>query len=312
MPPIYTNPLQPLPDRTSTDTTESAAAELKLLVDAEILRIHVGPALQGSTELFRFGDPQPLIVSLIERSNTTVLKSIGMATDATMTLIMIPHHSGVESGGLIQQIQAWVEDTSPMNSMALTPPGQIKSVLLTLQGIHLVWQPDRAVVIAEPQRMDIVCKSLIEATFFEQELRRIEAGIDLGWERTKSDSKFAFEFNERDVPEKQQLSQRFQEILELRIRLARLTPQILVPHVYPPTIASQIGERLRERTRMPERLELVDEKLSAQERVYDHCSQRAGEYLVARKGHLLEWIIIILLFIQTMLWIVDLLSSMSE
>lgn len=93
------------------------------------------------------------------------------------------------------------------------------------------------------------------------------------------------------------------------MRFARLVPCVLVPHVHPPTLASQIGERLRERTRMADRLELVEGKLESQEHIYELCSHRTSEFMVARKGHHLEWVIIILLLVQTVLLMLDLLSS---
>jgi hypothetical protein len=306
---IYTHPLKQSSEQLTGNGRESAAIEVKLPADAEVLRVHVSSSARNEPELFRFGENQKQLVYVAERFCTSTLNAGARASDATLTLVMIPHHGGVEATKLVQLVQIWAEATiSPMAS-SYHP---IKSILLTLQGVQVIWQADRAIVFAEPHRMDLVCQALIEATYYEQELRRIEGEIDSGWEQTQADSALAFEFNEQDLPLKESLSKRFQDVLALRVHLARLVPQILVPHVYPPTIASQIGERLRERTRMPERLELIEEKLSAQEQVYDHCTQRAGEYIVARKGHILEWIIIALLFLQTLLWIVDFLASSGQ
>lgn len=306
---IYTNPLKPSNDRITVTGSESSAVAIKLPTEAEVLRIEISSQPRSQLELFRFGENLQQTAYVAERFCVSTLDRLATAKDSTLTLIMIPHHAGVDANKLVQQIQNWTESTASKSAVGNS---SIKSILLTLQGVQIIWQPDRAIVFADPQRMDAVCQALIEATFHEQELRRIEMAVDAGWAQTQSDSVFAFEFGEQDLPQKESLSRRFQEVLTLRVRLARLVPQILVPHIYPPTIASQIGERLRERTRMPERLELIEEKLSAQERVYDHCTQRAGEYVVARKGHILEWIIIALLFLQTLLWVVDSLASQGQ
>jgi uncharacterized Rmd1/YagE family protein len=82
--------------------------------------------------------------------------------------------------------------------------------------------------------------------------------------------------------------------------------------VYPPTLASQVGERLRERLRLQERLEASGGRLEAQERVFELCSQRLTEFSLARRGHTLEWIIIVFLAAQTVLWLLDLLGSASK
>jgi hypothetical protein len=306
---IYTHPLKTLSDCQTSGAIENLPSEVKLSSEAEVLRLSIHSHPHESTELFRFGEGQKQIVYVNQRFTTSTLNAATHADEATLTLVMVPHHPSLESSKLIQKVQAWAEMTGSSRCESLRP---VRSVWLTLQGVQIVWQPDRAIVFAEPNRMDLVCQALIEATHYERQLRQIELEIDRCWEQTQTDSILAFDFSERDLPLKASLSARFQEKLSLRVRLARLTPQILVPHVYPPTIASQIGERLRERTRMPERLDLVDEKLEAQEHVYELCTQRAGEYLVARKGHILEWVIIVLLFIQTLLWVVDYLASSSQ
>lgn len=60
---------------------------------------------------------------------------------------------------------------------------------------------------------------------------------------------------------------------------------------------------------MSDRLELLEGKLEAQERVYELCGQRASEFMLARTGHHLEWAIILLLLTQTALLVIELLSS---
>lgn len=283
--------------------------EFRLPVDAEVLQLLWSAATAVEAGEIRFGNQQQQHAARpVHRFSTSTLDSNQLLTDASLTLILIPVH-GSGSIDLIQGVQTWVDLTTSSDSIA---SGPTKSILLTLQGVHIIWQPRRAVVFAESNRMEQICHSLIEATHYEQELRRIETEIEQSWEQTQLDSKFAFEFDEQSLAQKEGLKERFQSVLRARIALARLTPQILVPYIYPPTIASQIGERLRERLRMPERLELVDERLNAQERIYDHCAERVSEYVVARKGHILEWVIIILLLVQTLFWIIEFLSSMGQ
>lgn len=296
--------------RLAASTLKSTnGAELRLPTESEVLQLKFASAPTGESGEFRFGSQQQQVALPIKRFTTSSLNASLLHSDASLSLILIPHNNSSSSIDLIHSVQTWIDATSSSDSIASS---SAKSILLTLQGVHIVWQPRRAVIFADSSRMEQICQSLIEATYFEQELRQIELEIDRGWEQTQRDSTFAFEFNERSLIHKDALKERFQFVLGLRVALARLTPQVLVPHVYPPTIASQIGERLRERTRMPERLTLVDERLNAQERIYDHCVQRTSEYMVARKGHILEWVIIILLLIQTIFWVIQLLSSTGQ
>lgn len=218
-----------------------------------------------------------------------------------LTLIVVPDDP---TNGLatVQQLQEWLDT---FESTATTS----RSQLIALQGAQVVWHPQCLIVMVAPNRLPTVCQAVLEGYFYESELRSLETTLEANWDETLADAPLGFEFNSAAISRRQELSQRFQEVLHLRTRYARLTSFIIVPHVYPPTLASQIGERLRERLRMEERLDLVDGKLEVQEHVYELCSHRASEFMVARTGHLLEWAIIILLGFQTLMWIADLLST---
>jgi uncharacterized Rmd1/YagE family protein len=93
------------------------------------------------------------------------------------------------------------------------------------------------------------------------------------------------------------------------MRAVRLAPRVHLPHVHPPTLASQLAERLRERARLPERLEHLREKLELQFHAVELASQRVSDYALARTGHTLEWVIIIMLAAQTILLLVELLAG---
>jgi len=202
----------------------------------------------------------------------------------------------------LQQIHSWLDN---LHSTTDLSPAQ----WISLPGTQLLWHTRCLIVSTAPERRDRVCQAALEVTFFATELQSLESALDDAWDNTLQDAPLGFEFSNADIPRRSLLGQRFQIVCELRTRYARLMSQIIVPHVYPPTIASQIGERLRERLRLVERMELIDERLSAQESIYDRCSQRCSDFMVARTGHHLEWIIIILLAFQTLLWFVDLLAT---
>lgn len=199
----------------------------------------------------------------------------------------------------------------PAQAQSTHTPTRTRTVLLTFQGVQILWCPDRVIIDAPADRIERVSHAIIDATTHELTLESLESEVDSHWDDVRSDAPLAFEFNERAVPRREQLSRRFQSLVEARAAYARLVPHIVVPHVHPPTLTSQIGERLRERLRMPERLELLDQKLDAQERVYELCSHRVSEFMVARKGHQLEWVIILLLLMQSALLLVEYLGTTS-
>jgi uncharacterized Rmd1/YagE family protein len=81
------------------------------------------------------------------------------------------------------------------------------------------------------------------------------------------------------------------------------------PAPQPPTLAGQLGERLRDRGRVLERLEQAGEQADLLERVYSGCGDRAAEYLTSRRHATLEWVIILLLAVEVVLITVDLLAT---
>ncbi len=200
--------------------------------------------------------------------------------------------------------RTWVE--------AAAPHEDAPALMMTFQGAQIVWAPGRVAVLAPAERLTALSKALIEASYYEAELREIESAIGAAWPQFQADSPLAFEFNERSIGERKRLRQRFQEVLLFHARLARLSPHIDAPHLHPPTLASQVGERLRERTRMVHRLEYLIEQIEVFEQVYEMCGQRSSDFMLARTGHILEGIIILLLIAQLTLSAFEILTSLGQ
>ncbi|MCY2964038.1 MAG: hypothetical protein NT069_10405, partial [Planctomycetota bacterium] len=151
--------------------------------------------------------------------------------------------------------------------------------------------------------------AIIEFAFYDAELRQIEREIANGWPALETDSPMAFDFNEKSLRRRGELGQRFQRVVSLRARLSQILPMVHRPPIHPPTLASQIGDRLRERGRLVERLDFAASQLEVFERVYELCGQRASDFSQAHKGHVLEMIIIVLLLGQTLLLLVEMLAA---
>ena len=122
----------------------------------------------------------------------------------------------------------------------------------------------------------------------------------------------AFEFNEKAVPRREELSQRFQKVMSMKASLSRIAPHLNRAPIYPVTLASQMGERLRERGRLSDRIEASVEQIEVLERLYEMCGQRASEFMLSRNETTLEWIIITLLAMDTILLIVDAMLSLGN
>ena len=228
---------------------------------------------------------------------------IGDEVLLTLSLLCIPcdEQDGAE---LAATAWDWVEPGVAVD--------QRQGLLITLQGARIVWTAGRAAIIASAQRLPALRLALLEFAVNESEVRKIEEAISTNWPHLESDGPYAFHFDDRAAQHREQLAQRFQDVLRLRMRLARVHPVLCRPPVHPPTVASQLSERLKERTRLEDRVEFVSDQLEVYERVYELCGQRSSDYLISRKETTLEWLIIVLLATETIVLLIDLMSSLGQ
>jgi hypothetical protein len=228
--------------------------------------------------------------------------------EVALTLLSIQAAPRLESNEheaeALVRMQHWVAAGASHHD---TSPPQV----VTLQGAHLCWSAGRVAILAQPERLEAVRRAVIEVAYYEGELRDIERTIGEEWPQLEADMPLAFEFEQRSIGKRKQLRKRFQQVLTLRARLARIGPYVHSPHQHPPTLASQIGERLRERTRMMHRHEFVGEQIEVFQNVYEMCGQRASDFMLTRSGNTLEWVIIILLLTQILLYGFEMLSNMG-
>jgi hypothetical protein len=185
---------------------------------------------------------------------------------------------------------------------AKKPAGSPESLMMTLQGVRIYWNYGCFAILATKDRLETVRAALIEASYFEGQLRDIEKALADSWHQLEADANLAAEFSQTTAARKKELSQRVQQTLLLRAKLARMCPYLDCPHLHPPTLASQVSERLRERTRMEYRHEFVSDQIEAFEGVYEMASQRMNDFFHTRAGTNLEWVIIILLLVQILLY----------
>lgn len=190
---------------------------------------------------------------------------------------------------------------------------------VALHGVQVVWglgsphsdgtRPVRIGVAALAERLPRVAPAILEFACLQMALQVLEQKMAQAWPQLEEDGPLAFDFDHRAERRRSALASRFQSILAIRARWAQLQPPVHRPLVYPPTLASQVGERLRERSRLAERWESLGEQIDVVQNVYELCAQRAHDWRLAWKGHTLEVLIILLLLLQTVLLMFELLAG---
>lgn len=216
-----------------------------------------------------------------------------------LDLVVMPD----DAAGVPEALRAWVEASEVE---ADTP-----SVWMTFQRAVVGWRPGRAVVMASADRVESAVSAVLEGVRHEMALREIETAAGAGWADLETDSALAFESRPMSSTRRMQVEDRYRRTIALRADLSRIASYLLSPLMHPPTLGSQIGDRWRERLRMEARHEAVEAQLEVYHDVYDACAQRTSEAGLARKGHTLEWAIIVILALQSVFWLIDILSGLS-
>lgn len=183
--------------------------------------------------------------------------------------------------------------------------------MMTLQGAQIYWSDKRIAILAASERLETLRNALIETAWFDAELASLERELASAWPEMQNDIPLAFMFDEKSLPRRKELQRRFQQIVSIRARMLKLSSHVHCPHIHPPTLASQVAERFRERTRLFHRHEVLGGQLEIFEKVYDTCGQRISDFVQSRTGHILECIIIVLLVLQIMIWGFEILTTLE-
>lgn len=192
---------------------------------------------------------------------------------------------------------------------AASPQAQI--VFVPLYGCHVTWTSGRAAVCGPGDRLGLLEAAVAEFAGIEADLRTGERRATSLLETLESDVSASLSIEPTMPDRRAELAARHREAVAVARRLSLLAPLVHAPPVHPPTLASQLGERLRERARLVERHELATQRAELAERVAEACGQRALEVGIARRQIGLEWAIVVLLVVQTVMLVVELLAQQA-
>lgn len=229
-----------------------------------------------------------------------VESGIELVGDLRLTLLTAP----VAGEAPAPEIRAWVEKGEGGSATPAT--------WMSFHQAQVCWAAGRAAILAPADRLAEVRHAVVEVSRHEAELRCLEQEVAAAWPAMEADAPLAFEFEEAARGERRRLRARAAEVFRWRARLARVAPFLNAPLVHPPTLASQVSERLRERLRMAARHEALDGQLEVLHDCYEACGQRASEFTLTRTSHRLEWAILLILLSQLLLWLVEVMSNLSE
>ena len=182
-------------------------------------------------------------------------------------------------------------------------------ITLEVYGTLVVWTPARMALVTSPRNFRNAECAVLEFTKTAFEMTAIEHLLAAAWEHYEDDLPCGFSFHKSDTSTAATLSNRYVRAMSLSGKISRLSPRIHLPPEHPPTLAGQLGERLRERSRLVDREEFADEQIDTIIRLYETTGQRVSEYTIAHREYILIWVIVLLLGAEILLLLTDLLSS---
>lgn len=195
-----------------------------------------------------------------------------------------------------------------MREWVSVAPSAQPPIVVPLYDCHVVWTPGRVAVAGPSDRVVAVERAAVDFARQEAELRDAERRSVALLDAIDVDSAGVAETDGISREQRTTLTKRYREAVALSRGLSLAAPAMRAPPVHPPTLASQLGERLRDRSRLVERHELVTDRAAFVERVAEFWAGRAVELGVAKQQTGLEWAIVVLLVVQTALFVVDLLA----
>ena len=184
-----------------------------------------------------------------------------------------------------------------------------RPIILELYGTLVIWTPTQMALVTAPRHFKKAEHAVLDFTTTAFELGAIEQALPSAWEHYENDIPNGFSFYNPDRESAAALAQRYKQTMSLAGRLSRLSPHIHLAPEHPPTLAGQLGERLRDRSRLVDREEFASEQIDTIIRLYETAGQRVSEHALAQREYVLIWMIVFLLAAEIILLLVDLLST---
>jgi hypothetical protein len=252
----------------------------------------------GQTILMEFADPTPTKAVRVSAESNSVASDV----DA-IDILAVPGQPS-DDPSVSNAMIDWVNQSGRPET---APP-----LTITLHGTQVVWRPARIAILAPPERMESLLSALVDFGFYERQLGKLERTIAEAWPQLEANTPLAFEVTARDEERRESVAEQVQRMLNVRMRHARIGPHLCRPGTHLSSLAIQLGERLREKTRIEERFETLGHQLEAFERVHDMASQRFSEFRTSQRENTLEWVIIVLLAAETLLLLTEVLLHLER
>jgi hypothetical protein len=272
--------------------------------EASVRRIRfVQQASVGQEVLLEFLDPAPYKAVSVSTGPDSRDESPGSIAGEGLDILLVNSPPNDQLAWSDQPLN-WVMET--------TLPGTAPPVAITIHGAQVIWGSSRAAILAAPDRAAPFLLALVDFSYYEIELRKLEREIAENWPLLELDTPLTNGVTVPDPERFEAIGQRMMQTFRRRMRLARIAPHLSQPRGNLSPLANQLLDRLREKNHVEERVEALGSQLEVFERIYEMTSQKISDFTSSRKERTLEWVIIVLLAAEVVLLLIDILWSMRD
>lgn len=176
---------------------------------------------------------------------------------------------------------------------------------LVVQSDRILWRPGRAVVIGSPRRFDDVLTGLIDFSFYEAELRKLEYELEADWTTAEADVPLTHGVDAETLLRRPHVDEMTRRMALRRIRFARLSPRLEKASVSLPGPIRRLASELAQQAEIIDRLRSVDDRLEVFEELYELANDRLGEFSHFRREYRLEAWILVMLFVEVALMLFE-------
>lgn len=276
----------------------------------------------GGAVLRRFRDPVPRVAIGRSLGIDEILSSPPAASHAVspseqLDFVFLPGGSATQID-LQRRVEEWIVGSptalpnlgqpDSREQQAPAPP----AIDLVLQSDRILWRPGKAVVIGAARRLDDWLAGLVDFSFFEGQLGRLERELDDHWATAEADVALTHSVSGGALARRAHVDQMTRDTALRRIRLARLSPYLEKPTLALSGPARRLVSELANQADVADRLKYVDDRLQVYEDLYESANDRLSEYSYFVREYRLELWIVALLVIESLLILVELWQTWNE
>jgi len=175
---------------------------------------------------------------------------------------------------------------------------------------RILWRPGRAVMFGSAERRDEILKALAVFSYLESEVRDLESGVQRHWGFARQDAALTHRVGGKSLNEWPRVCEITEWAALSRLKFSAVDATLYMP----PSVIGPKGRRmlleLARLTRMPDRLEFVDDQIQVFEELYRQANDRLSDYRYYRRELQLEAAIIILLVMQAIVMVVEIVKGL--